>query len=159
MAGPALERAIAMVNDMQAMAKDAVKSAVRDASGQIWVILNAEYHNSAAGWYGAYSPKKYKKRKHSIYNLMSDDSSSDMDIGWKFSDDNMTKSSTGGSLFDKVFLGGSHGLPHRSFHPVVSTPVPDLLDENMEKRRPEIESILTPYVETYFFEKLSKYSR
>ena len=155
MAGPTLERALQMVQDIETAGKSAVKSAVMDNADAILAILNEEYQNAAMGWYGAYIPKKHK-RHYSIRNLMSADDSTGTDIGWKFTDDQMTKSSTGGSLFDTVFLGGSHGLRHRSFVPVVTTPTPDLFEDGMQTRVDEIGAILLPDVESYLYGKLSR---
>lgn len=155
MQGPALEHAMRTVSELQEIAKSAAKSAVDEASGEIEDILRKEYSSAASGWYSAYTPKKYKKRKYSIMNLMSIDYGSENDLGWIMSDDNMTKSSTGESMFDPIFVGGSHGLRHRSFIPTVTTPVPELFEDGMNSRADDISSILYPHIESYFYRKLA----
>lgn len=155
------DKVLAMVSNIQAiasriaqetaeeMAHDAVKYAVEKNKSGINSILDSEYHKASSGWYGAYSPSKYI-RKYSIHNLMEMEENSGYDIGWIFSDEKMTKSSKGGSLFGPVFHGGSHGLRHRTFIPTVTTAVPTLFKAGVKENIGQIVSLIQPQIDEYY---------
>ena len=159
--GSYLNRALSKISEIQTVAtrvaqevaeemgKDAVRYAVAQNSGALEGMLNDEYRTATAQWYAAYSPKKYS-RNYSIYNLMSSELGGEFDVGWTFEDTGMTTGPYGSSLFGPVFLGGSHGLKHRSFVPVKSEPVPDIFDSHMKGRVGEIEAMLQPDVQKYY---------
>lgn len=126
----------------------AIKSVVPLAESE----LKSAYHNSAAAWYNAYSPKKYQ-RSFSLYNALLFDNEGGTAIGWKFDDSIMNKRSWRGgtyNIYSLVFEGGAHGGPVHGRSPVSTTPIPVMFDVEVVGIQKMLQDRINQYGQEYF---------
>ena len=113
--------------------EEANKYAAKVLTPEIETGILLAYRDAVSAWYNAYHPKMYN-RTYSLYNVIRLKEVDGIYDHWEYVDDGLNKASLWGgvtfNIYDLVFASGSHGGPLFHYVPPVSTPIPEMFDNN-----------------------------
>ena len=158
----------------QELYEESMEKAIDDVSPSIPEDLETIYWEAVHAWYGSYSPLMYK-RHNSLYGLLWVEHGGNAadGIGWKITDDNMTRASWGNGSFNpwyQIYYGGYHGGPIgmrtddgdyiTKWSPPHSAPIPQLFDISKQELEEEysnrVKAIVRSEVQKNFSARFAK---